>query len=70
MHRQIISGRNHTSERLNGGEEWCILSILAAPGLVGSENQKLNNLHMQSYGELLMARRHDAGCPITQTIWK
>lgn len=45
-----------------------MLSILATPVLVGSENQKLNNLHMQSYGELLMARRHDAGCPITQTI--
>lgn len=42
-----------------------MLSILAAPVLVGSENQKLNNLHMQSYGELLTARRHDAGCPVT-----
>lgn len=70
MHRQIISARNHVSERQNGGEEWCMLSIFAAPVLVGSENQKLNNLHMQSYGELLMAHRHDAGYPITETIWK
>ena len=45
-----------------------MLSIFAAPVSVGSENQKLNNLHMQSYGELLMAHRHDAGCPITETV--
>lgn len=44
MHRQIISARNHVSERQHGGEEWCMLSIFAAPALVGSENQKLNNL--------------------------